>query len=218
LVPENDKQDESERTITEIGRELLKYLHRRMEELGTNQASYRQARMELLKQLEESRARKRFNWGFEAVFTQEIHTLEELGLVSVKYGSGAIMAGRSSPNQIYNVSLTTDGKDTARVILEREHQHRKDTSRLADVEDTAVLADEDESELDETDEAPQEESTKLNAKGAVLPDEDTDAETDSEDKAQSPQQAPTKAVRKKSARKPAAGLPGDHAAHEPDEE
>jgi hypothetical protein len=214
VVPENDKQDNEERTITEIGRELLKYLHRRMEELGTNQASYRQARMELLKQLEENRARKRFNWGFEAVFTQEIHTLEELGLVSVKYGSGAIMAGRTSPNQIYNVSLTTDGKDTARVILEREHQHRKDTSRLADVEDTAVMAAEDDGELDETDEAPQEDSTRVSAKTAELQDEETDAQTDGEANAQ----APTKAVRKQSRRKPAVGLPGDHAAHDPDEE
>jgi hypothetical protein len=79
-LAENEKPEE-ERTITEIGRELLKYLHKRMEELGTNQASYRQARMELLKHLEENRARKRFNWGFEAVFTAEIHTLEELGLI-----------------------------------------------------------------------------------------------------------------------------------------
>jgi hypothetical protein len=217
LVPENENKDD-ERTITEIGRELLKYLHRRMEELGTNQASYRQARMELLKQLEETRARKRFNWGFEAVFTQEIHTLEELGLVSVKYGSGAIMAGRSSPNQIYNVSLTVDGKDTARVILEREHQHRKDTSRLADVGTSELVDDESEVELDDTDQAPAEESTKLNAMAAELPDEDTDAETDGEASPKSPEQAPTKAVRKQSGRKPAAGLPGDHAAHEPDDE
>ncbi|MCB9933026.1 MAG: hypothetical protein H6841_06350 [Planctomycetes bacterium] len=161
MAPENEKPDDEERTITEVGRELLKYLHRRMEELGTNQASYRQARMELLKHLEENRPRKRFNWGFEAVFTQEIHTLEELGLVSVKYGSGAIMAGRTSPNQIYNVSLTEDGKDTARVILEREYQHRKDTARLEESQAEELADDEDEDDLDDTDQAP-EESTKIN--------------------------------------------------------
>ncbi|MCB9893161.1 MAG: hypothetical protein H6839_01780 [Planctomycetes bacterium] len=171
MPSEKDKKDAEDRTITEIGRELLKYLHRRLEELGTNQASYRQARMELLKQLEENRPRNRFNWGFEAVFTQEIHILEELGLVSVKYGSGAIMAGRSSPNQIYNVSLTGDGKDTARVILEREHQHRKDTARLEEAENPEELADdEDDDDLEETDRSPeQEESTKLNEKPAGLP-------------------------------------------------
>jgi hypothetical protein len=174
VPPEKDIPDE-DKTITEVGRELLKYLHRRLEELGTNQASYRQARMELLKQLEEQRQRRRFNWGFEAVFTQEIHILEELGLVSVKYGSGAIMAGRTSPNQIYNVSLTDDGKDTARVIIEREQSVRKDTARLSD--STIVDAvDDEEEEQDETDKAPeQEESTKLPP-----------------------------------------GLPGDHAAKEPD--
>lgn len=169
-MPEHDNPDEEDRTITEIGRELLKYLHRRMEELGTNQASYRQARMELLKQLEENRARKRFNWGFEAVFTQEIHTLEELGLVSVKYGSGAIMAGRTSPNQIYNVSLTSDGKDTARVILEREHQHRKDTARMPDAEaKKAELADDEDDDLEETDKAPAEESTRVDQQPQGLP-------------------------------------------------
>jgi len=160
LAPENSQPDDDERTITEVGRELLKYLHRRLEELGTNQASYRQARMELLKHLEENRPRKRFNWGFEAVFTQEIHILEELGLVSVKYGSGAIMAGRTSPNQIYNVSLTEDGKDTARVIIEREVQHRKDTARLEDSKADELVDDEDEEDLEDTDQAP-EDSTKV---------------------------------------------------------
>jgi hypothetical protein len=72
------------------------------------------------------------------------------------------MAGRTSPNQIYNVSLTTDGKDTARVILEREHQHRKDTARLSESQEVKALADdEEEEEMDETDKAPQEDSTKM---------------------------------------------------------
>ncbi|MCA8914273.1 MAG: hypothetical protein KDB90_02585 [Planctomycetes bacterium] len=170
-MPNEKHKEDEDKTITEIGRELLKYLHRRLEELGTNQASYRQARMELLKQLEENRPRNRFNWGFEAVFTQEIHILEELGLVSVKYGSGAIMAGRTSPNQIYNVSLTGDGKDTARVILEREHQHRKDTARLEEVGKPEELADdEDDDDLEETDRAPeQDESTKVNEKDEDKP-------------------------------------------------
>jgi hypothetical protein len=171
VPPDHDSTDD-EKTITEIGRELLKYLHRRLEEMGMNQASYRQARMELLRQLEAERANKRFNWGFEAVFTAEIHTLEELGLISVKYGSGAIMAGRTSPNQIYNFSLTDDGKDTARVILERELRDRKDTARLDDR--TAELADDDdEEEPDETDTEPEDtpESTQMNRPDG-LPDSD----------------------------------------------
>jgi hypothetical protein len=156
--PENqDSFEDEDKTITEIGRELLKYLHRRLEELGTNQASYRQARMELLRQLESTRERKRFNWGFEAVFTQEIHILEELGLVAIKYGSGAIMAGRSNPNQIYNLSLTSDGKDTARVILEREDRARSDTARLEESKQEEMeLADEEDDDLDETDQEPEE--------------------------------------------------------------
>lgn len=181
MVPENENLNDDERTITEVGRTLLKYLHRRLEELGTNQASYRQARMELLRLLEEGRKNKRFNWGFEAVFTQEIHTLEELGLVSVKYGSGAIMAGRTSPNQIYNVSLTDDGKDTARIILDRETRDRTDTARLEDGKPPELVDDEDDDELDETDQSPQEESTKA------------------EEETGKPQ-----------------GLPGDHAAHDPE--
>ncbi len=123
------------RSITELGRELLKYLHRRLEDLGTNQASYRQARMDLLRILERNREKARFNWGFEAIFTQEIHTLEQLGLLAVKYGSGAIMAGRNSPNSIYNVALTSDGADTARVILEREVRAKAETAKLADDDD-----------------------------------------------------------------------------------
>lgn len=162
MAAENEHPaDDEDKTITEIGRELLKYLHRRMQELGTNQASYRQARMELLRRLEEGRRAKRFNWGFEAVFTQEIHTLEELGLVAVKYGSGAIMAGRTSPNQIYNVSLTDDGKDTARIILDRETRDRSDTARLDDSKAAELADDEDEEEADETDQEPQEESTRV---------------------------------------------------------
>ncbi len=145
-----DEGSEEVKSITEVGRELLKYLHKRLEDLGMNQASYRQARMELLRILERNREKARFNWGFEAVFTQEIHTLEELGLISVKYGSGAIMAGRTSPNSIYNVALTDDGKDTARVILERETGARTETSKVekADGDEAG------EEELDETDREP----------------------------------------------------------------
>jgi hypothetical protein len=125
-----NKPAEYERTITEIGRELLKYLLRRIEELGTNQASYRQARVELLRILADNRDKRSFNWGFEAVFTEEIQTLEHLGLVAVKYGSGAIMAGRTNAKTIYNVSLTDDGQETARVIIEREGRSRSETSKL----------------------------------------------------------------------------------------
>lgn len=161
-----DSSSDEDKTITEVGRELLKYLHKRIEELGMNQASYRQARMELLRILERNREKARFNWGFEAVFTQEIHTLEELGLISVKYGSGAIMAGRTSPNSIYNVSLTDDGKDTARVILEREVRVRAETAKLEKSE--APDDDEDdEEELDETDREP--ESTKVDNPAAPPP-------------------------------------------------
>lgn len=152
-----DSGSDEDKTITEVGRELLKYLHKRLEELGMNQASYRQARMELLRILERNREKARFNWGFEAVFTQEIHTLEELGLISVKYGSGAIMAGRTSPNSIYNVSLTDDGKDTARVILERETRSKLETAKLEKSE--AIDDDEEEEDLEETDREP--ESTKV---------------------------------------------------------
>lgn len=152
--PEQPEPFEEDKTITEIGRELLKYLHRRLEDLGTNQASYRQARMELLRVLESTRKKKRFNWGFEAVFTQEIHILEELGLLAIKYGSGAIMAGRSSPNQIYNLSLTNDGMDTARVIIEREDRARSDTARLEEAgAQTELVDDDDDEDLDETDQS-----------------------------------------------------------------
>lgn len=153
MTPESGQFEkfDDDRSISEIGRELLKYLHRRIEDIGLNQASYRQARMELLTLLESSSDRKRFNWGFEAVFTQEIHILEELGLLAVKYGSGAIMAGRSNPNQIYNLSLTDDGKDTAGVIVQREDRTRSDTARVEDAESPMELADDDEEELDETD-------------------------------------------------------------------
>lgn len=144
----DDAGDEN-RSITEVGRELLKYLHKRLEDLGTNQASYRQARMDLLRILERNREKARFNWGFEAIFTQEIHTLEGLGLVAVKYGSGAIMAGRNSPNSIYNVALTNDGRDTARVILEREVRAKTETAKVDDEEDD--IGPEDDTDVDETD-------------------------------------------------------------------
>ncbi|MDC1142007.1 hypothetical protein OAU50_02870 [Planctomycetota bacterium] len=158
----NESDESNEKTITEIGRELLKYLQSRVEDLGINQASYRQARMELLQRLE-GEGKRRFNWGFEAVFTQEVHTLEELGLISVKYGSGAIMAGRSSPNQIYNFALTNDGRDTARIIADREDRVRAETAKLnkatAPVEKPEVVDDDfddDDDDLDETDRSPSE--------------------------------------------------------------
>lgn len=144
MTPENNKPDtsgEDDKTITEVGRELLKYLHRRASELGVNQASYRQARMELLRTLEGESGGK-FNWGFETVFTQEIHVLEDLGLISVKYGSGAIMAGKGKPNQIYNVALTDDGKDTARIIVDREERIRSETAKLDKSEQAAAQDDE----------------------------------------------------------------------------
>jgi hypothetical protein len=144
----DDAGDET-RSITEVGRELLKYLHKRLEDLGMNQASYRQARMDLLRILERNREKARFNWGFEAIFTQEIHTLEDLGLVAVKYGSGAIMAGRNSPNSIYNVALTEDGRDTARVILEREVRAKAETAKVADEADD--LGPDEDTDVDETD-------------------------------------------------------------------
>jgi hypothetical protein len=155
----NEPDESYEKTITEIGRELLKYLQTRVEDLGINQASYRQARMELLQRLE-GEGKRRFNWGFEAVFTQEVHTLEELGLISVKYGSGAIMAGRNSPNQIYNFALTDDGRDTARIIAERDDRVRAETAKLnkatAVVDKTELVDDEDEDDMDETDQSPAE--------------------------------------------------------------
>lgn len=165
----SDNPNDEDKSITEVGRELLKYLHRRVEELGTNQASYRQARMELLRHLEANREKPRFNWGFEAVFTQEIHVLEELGLITVKYGSGAIMAGRTGQRQIYNVSLTEDGVDTARVIVDREQRLKTETAKLDKSEQPDD--DEDEEEPDETDREP--ESTKLPGDAAKLPDTGT---------------------------------------------
>ncbi len=156
----NEPDEPYEKTITEIGRELLKYMQARVEDLGINQASYRQARMELLKRLE-GEGKRRFNWGFEAVFTQEVHTLEALGLISVKYGSGAIMAGRSSPNQIYNFALTDDGKDTARIISERDARVRAETAKLDKATSQMSpeiiaedIPDEDDDELDDTDQSP----------------------------------------------------------------
>ncbi|MBX3475926.1 MAG: hypothetical protein KF754_16270 [Planctomycetes bacterium] len=184
--PANSPDDD--KTITEVGRELLKYLHRRASELGVNQASYRQARMELLRSLE-GEAGGKFNWGFETVFTQEIHVLEDLGLISVKYGSGAIMAGKGKPNQIYNVSLTDDGKDTARIIVDREERIRTETAKL-DKSDKAGHAEveDDEDEGDDTDKSV-ETSTKA-APAEAKPNE-----------ADAPTQPPT-------------GLPGDKFAKE----
>ncbi|MCC6464399.1 MAG: hypothetical protein IT463_03550 [Planctomycetes bacterium] len=150
MSPSQNGPDD-EKTITEIGRELLKYLHKRLDDLGINQASYRQARMELLKRLEGETGSPRFNWGFEAVFTQEIHLLEELGLVTVKYGSGAIMAGRTNANQIYNVALTNDGMDTARIIVDREVRVRAETAKLkktGPVDKEGVTADDETGEFE----------------------------------------------------------------------
>jgi hypothetical protein len=126
-------QPSEDRTITEVGRELLKYLHRRISELGTNQAGYRQARIELLEQIEVNRPRRTFNWAFEAVFAREVRALEEMGLIAVKYGSGALLTGRSGPGQIYNLSLTDDGMETAHVIVERESRTRTETAKMSKV-------------------------------------------------------------------------------------
>jgi hypothetical protein len=118
-------EDDEDKTITELGRAILKYMHQRMAELGQRNASYRKARIDLLKHLSSQQKAAahtgRFNWGFETVFAQELHVLEELGLISVKYGSGAIMAGRTmGRKQIYGLFLTDDGVDTAKVIIDRE--------------------------------------------------------------------------------------------------
>lgn len=118
-------EDDEDKTITELGRAILKYMHQRMAELGQRNASYRKARIDLLKHLSSQQKATahtgRFNWGFETVFAQELHVLEELGLISVKYGSGAIMAGRTmGRKQIYGLTLTDDGVDTAKVIIDRE--------------------------------------------------------------------------------------------------
>lgn len=173
MSPENKKPGSSDddKTITEVGRELLKYLHRRTQEMGVNQASYRQARMELLRTLEGSGETSKFNWGFETVFTQEIHTLEDLGLISVKYGSGAIMAGKGKPNQIYNVSLTEDGKDTARIIVDREERVRTETAKLdkSDKPAEELEDDEDEEEQDETDKSDSDKSDDVSTKAAPPP-------------------------------------------------
>lgn len=172
MTPENNKPDTSgddDKTITEVGRELLKYLHRRANELGVNQASYRQARMELLRTFE-GEAGGKFNWGFETVFTQEIHVLEDLGLISVKYGSGAIMAGKGKPNQIYNVALTDDGKDTARIIVDREERIRSETAKL-DKSEQAAATDEEEEE-DEGDDTDKSDKTDDISTRAAPPPED----------------------------------------------
>jgi hypothetical protein len=118
-------EDDEDKTITELGRAILKYMHQRMADLGQRNASYRKARIDLLKHLSGNDKvtghTGRFNWGFETVFAQELHVLEGLGLISVKYGSGAIMAGRTvGRKQIYGLFLTDDGVDTAKVIIERE--------------------------------------------------------------------------------------------------
>lgn len=161
MSPDNKNSADDDKTITEVGRELLKYLHRRAEEMGVNQASYRQARMELLRTFEGTGETAKFNWGFETVFTQEIHVLEDLGLISVKYGSGAIMAGKGKPNLIYNVALTDDGKDTARIIVDREERIRSETAKLDKSEQAANSVDDDDEEEDEQDETDRSESDKV---------------------------------------------------------
>lgn len=154
--PKKTRVPAASKSISEIGRELLKYLYGRIEEIGVNQAGYRQARMEMLRILADAKGQRRFNWGFEAVFSQEIHILEDLGLLAVKYGSGAIMAGRGTGNQIYNLSLTTDGIDTARIIIDREDRARTETSRVNTKTDRVEPADDDDDDedLDETDKEP----------------------------------------------------------------
>jgi len=192
-----NRPPEEDKTITEVGRELLKYLHRRVESMGVNQASYRQARMELLRALE-GNSEGKFNWGFETVFTQEIHVLEDLGLISVKYGSGAIMAGKGKPNQIYNVSLTTDGRDTARIIVDREQRTRGETAKL-DKETNAQVEDEEE-EQDDTDRSAAESTAS--------------AETST--KAAPPDESAGKPTTGETEKSPQGGLPGDKFAKDPE--
>lgn len=129
--------DDNDKTITELGRAILRYMHQRMADLGQRNASYRKTRIDLLKALSGNQKvtghTGRFNWGFETVFSQELHVLEELGLISVKYGSGAIMAGRTvGRKQIYGLFLTDDGVDTAKVIIEREGPLPVSTGAAAD--------------------------------------------------------------------------------------
>ncbi len=200
-----NRPPEEDKTITEVGRELLKYLHRRVESMGVNQASYRQARMELLRALE-GNSEGKFNWGFETVFTQEIHVLEDLGLISVKYGSGAIMAGKGKPNQIYNVSLTTDGRDTARIIVDREQRTRGETAKL-DKDASAEVEDEEE-EQDDTDRSAAETSTKA-APADAAPDEEST-------KAPPPQESAGKPSTQPTEKSPQGGLPGDKFAKDPE--
>ncbi|RIK62352.1 MAG: hypothetical protein DCC64_10520 [Planctomycetota bacterium] len=126
--------DDDDKTITELGRAILKYMHQRSVTFGQRNASYRKTRIDMLRHLSGAERVSgntgRFNWGFEAVFAQELHVLEELGLITVKYGSGAIMAGRTvGRKQIYGLFLTDDGLDTAKVIIEREGPLPSDASR-----------------------------------------------------------------------------------------
>lgn len=144
-------EDDEDKTITELGRAILKYMHQRMSELGQRNASYRKARIDLLKHLSSQQKATahtgRFNWGFETVFAQELHVLEELGLISVKYGSGAIMAGRTmGRKQIYGLFLTDDGVDTAKVIIDREGP----LAAILQKPDEAKTEDESESASDST--------------------------------------------------------------------
>lgn len=113
-----------DRTITPLGREILKYFHILQANTGQRSAAYRKARSELIKIVHGGDITGEFNWGFEAVLNQELHVLEELGLIDIKYGSGAILAGHGGRNQIYQVALTAVGMETVEVILEREAEDR----------------------------------------------------------------------------------------------
>lgn len=109
-------------TVTQLGRAILRYLLQLQLQFGQRHAAYRKVRIDLLRQVDEAKGgHSGFNWGFETVFNNELHVLEELGLIMVKYGSGAIMAGRTR-GQIYNISLTDDGRETARIVMERDAQ------------------------------------------------------------------------------------------------
>ncbi|MCC6572791.1 MAG: hypothetical protein IT462_03280 [Planctomycetes bacterium] len=121
-------------TITELGRTILRYLLNLQVEYGHRNASFRKVRIDLLREVDAHKPAGSFNWGFEAVFTQELHVLEELGLISVKYGSGAIMAGRTR-NQIYNLSLTDDGTETARTIVDRDNAKKAAEAKTADTQE-----------------------------------------------------------------------------------
>ena len=120
-----------EDVASELGRTILSYLYHRTAQLGVSQVGYRQARTDLQREVQERRGNaSRFNWGFEAILSEEIRSLEEMGLVTVRYGSGAIMAGRSRRRQIYNVGLTDDGLEAGKTIVSDEARAMSETKQM----------------------------------------------------------------------------------------